>query len=371
MGDKLDTEELQSFFKCSVCCGEYVDPVLTKCGHNFCRECIEECINRNHKCPECNANLMKENLFKNIQIGRVQRQVQELKNKAKNEIVENLLALESGFGNNRNLVLSIMQDSIKDQIARIEQYCENAKKQGENDIRKVKAKYASLPESKRADPQTKLEMQKEIEHLENKCALIIDYHLKAYEDNINKAFIEVEMLPIKMSIHVAQKNVIIDPVHLSPIKPLSEIKIIIENHFKKISNPIVKWGSDIIYEIYDILGRPFISIPISEESRTFQELKILQEAKIEFKGTIVCESDIPKPCITLNFRTEDKKEYNYYSCETCSLNWICEPCLQQCHKDHTYKNHLKNHVPTWACCYCLKKGCKLPKKNNPIGAGGA
>ncbi len=107
------------------------------------------------------------------------------------------------------------------------------------------------------------------------------------------------------------------------------------------------------------------SLEIIDESKPVFELGLLSGSRVVIDGQIVCESDAAKPCITLKFKAEEKKAYNYYSCNTCTLNWICEPCIAQCHKVHDVKEYLKGHVPQWACCYCLKKGCKLPNKNNP------
>eukprot|EP00826_Nyctotherus_ovalis_P065139 TRINITY_DN956_c0_g1_i1.p1 TRINITY_DN956_c0_g1~~TRINITY_DN956_c0_g1_i1.p1 ORF type:complete len:377 (-),score=114.85 TRINITY_DN956_c0_g1_i1:132-1262(-) len=367
IGVRVDSEELIALLQCSVCCSEYVNPVLTKCGHNFCLDCIEECISRNHECPECKRRLVREELCKNIQVARLQRQIQELRAKAKNEIVENILALESGFGNNRNLVLAILQDSLKDQIARFEQYCENAKKDCENAKRKLKSKYSSLAASKQADPQAKLAQEKELTAADERFAMIINYHLRIYSDYIQKAFIGPELLPIVLSVHVTKKNVTFDPVFVAPNKPLQELRTVVEKAYKG-RDPIVKWAFDLCYVLTDPLTKTSTAVPRSEEAKTLRELKVLHGTRVELKGDLLWESDIPKPCVTLNFRAEDKRAFDYFSCETCALNWVCEPCIQQCHKGHSYKSHMKDHVPTWACCYCLKKECKLPNKKNQAGS---
>jgi len=43
---------------CSICLGDFIDMVVTECGHFYCKECIQCCINKsNGKCPMCREDL--------------------------------------------------------------------------------------------------------------------------------------------------------------------------------------------------------------------------------------------------------------------------------------------------------------------------
>jgi SWI/SNF-related matrix-associated actin-dependent regulator of chromatin subfamily A3 len=42
---------------CSICLDTLTKPVITACAHSFCRGCIEEVIERQHKCPLCRATI--------------------------------------------------------------------------------------------------------------------------------------------------------------------------------------------------------------------------------------------------------------------------------------------------------------------------
>ncbi|XP_059187312.1 nuclear factor 7, brain-like [Centropristis striata] len=48
-------------FLCSICLDVFTDPVSTPCGHNFCKNCITEHWNVNHRfmCPLCNETFTK------------------------------------------------------------------------------------------------------------------------------------------------------------------------------------------------------------------------------------------------------------------------------------------------------------------------
>ncbi|KAM9425671.1 E3 ubiquitin/ISG15 ligase TRIM25-like, partial [Pholidichthys leucotaenia] len=45
-------------FLCSICLDVFTDPVSTPCGHNFCKNCIDQLWNQSvlYKCPSCNEN---------------------------------------------------------------------------------------------------------------------------------------------------------------------------------------------------------------------------------------------------------------------------------------------------------------------------
>ena len=59
---KLDSQE-----DCPICMESLTDtshqPVITACGHAFCRNCIERTINTQHKCPMCRAELPTTDLL--------------------------------------------------------------------------------------------------------------------------------------------------------------------------------------------------------------------------------------------------------------------------------------------------------------------
>ncbi|EDW16874.1 E3 ubiquitin-protein ligase complex slx8-rfp subunit slx8 [Drosophila mojavensis] len=65
----LDLDKSDSFreaYKCPVCleCVRTREPYSTKCGHIFCKHCIETAIATTHKCPLCNKRATKRSLFR-------------------------------------------------------------------------------------------------------------------------------------------------------------------------------------------------------------------------------------------------------------------------------------------------------------------
>eukprot|EP00079_Xenopus_tropicalis_P034521 XP_017948292.1 PREDICTED: LON peptidase N-terminal domain and RING finger protein 3-like isoform X2 [Xenopus tropicalis] len=60
-------EELLSLsdVECSLCIRMFLDPVTTPCGHTFCKECLERCMDHQPYCPLC-----KQSLREYLRVGR-------------------------------------------------------------------------------------------------------------------------------------------------------------------------------------------------------------------------------------------------------------------------------------------------------------
>lgn len=44
-------------FACFICRGDFVDPVVTLCGHYFCQKCILKASVKDPRCPACSKNM--------------------------------------------------------------------------------------------------------------------------------------------------------------------------------------------------------------------------------------------------------------------------------------------------------------------------
>lgn len=104
------------------------------------------------------------------------------------------------------------------------------------------------------------------------------------------------------------------------------------------------------------------------EERSFNELGVtVQSSKVFIRAKIEFKSEEPLDCITCTYSKDDpaNTHYDYYSCKTCNINWICVNCSIGCHGGHETLPHVMNHRPTYACCYCMKKKvCKIKNLKN-------
>ncbi|XP_030053393.1 E3 ubiquitin-protein ligase TRIM39 [Microcaecilia unicolor] len=67
-------ESLREETSCPICLDYFTDPVITECGHNFCRSCITESwerIETNFPCPQCRETSLQRNLRPNRQLANI------------------------------------------------------------------------------------------------------------------------------------------------------------------------------------------------------------------------------------------------------------------------------------------------------------
>lgn len=344
IGVGIDTEELLAIFECNICLSSFSEPTTTKCGHTYCRSCIEACIKKQHECPDCKTPLELSDLTRNIPLEQMAQQIERLKQSQGN--------MEVGNGGPEYVlspVVKILQEELRSCVGKFEAYCHNVRLTVDQLIRDVKER--NMPDA-----------DKEIEELERRYREQIGLVIKQYAHYMREDVSEPKIGSVNVVIQMPSKHIRIESYSLRPYDTLKEVKVPIEKHLALQANPVVMWDSEICYEVHPPNAPHFV---ITDEKKSVMELGIVPGTNIVLKTKAACAMDLPKPCITLNFKAEDQKAYTYYSCADCSLKWICEPCAQTCHKGHNLKEFLKNHVPQWACCYCLKKRCIVPNKNNP------
>ena len=372
-GVKIDSGELLAALDCTICYTSYKEPMMAKCGHTYCRACIEQCIGRNHECPDCKTPLTLTDLTRNIQIERLQRQVQELQDHAKKDPSADLVDGDKFL---KSPIVSIFQTNLKECLTKFERYCEEIKKELEECKKRIRSKYAMqlLKESRiHVDPvrfaELKTEETKEVAAAEEQCNHTLTSLIQSYDRYMRNVVPEPKIESIKVVVRAPAKNVRIENVTLRPFDTFHDTRLLVEKHLETQHDSVLKWGADVHYVVIPAAGPRKAEGPevvgIQEEMKTIGKSQVTNGSEIQIVGSMICISDCAKPCITLQFNKDAKKAYNYFTCETCSINWVCEPCIQQCHKGHVIKEYLKAHVPSWACCYCLKKKCIIPNKGNP------
>lgn len=72
---------LQEEATCAICLDYFTDPVMTDCGHNFCRECICRCWGQPegpYACPECRELSPQRNLRPNRPLAKMAEMARRL-----------------------------------------------------------------------------------------------------------------------------------------------------------------------------------------------------------------------------------------------------------------------------------------------------
>ncbi|XP_030055766.1 E3 ubiquitin-protein ligase TRIM39-like isoform X2 [Microcaecilia unicolor] len=86
-------ESLRDEASCSICLDYFKDPVMTDCGHNFCRSCITQSWERrdtDFPCPQCRETSQQRNLRSNRQLANMTEMVKNLSQTSVRPKEENL-----------------------------------------------------------------------------------------------------------------------------------------------------------------------------------------------------------------------------------------------------------------------------------------
>jgi len=94
---------LKSFieeFGCPICFNAIENCLITPCGHNFCKNCIEECINRKHQCPCCNHPTTQSQLLKNHHFDNLLKIISSERDIASKKYFETLISSSLSLSGN-------------------------------------------------------------------------------------------------------------------------------------------------------------------------------------------------------------------------------------------------------------------------------
>ncbi|XP_075132018.1 uncharacterized protein LOC142204604 [Leptodactylus fuscus] len=91
----MASSALRAELDCSICLSTYTDPVMLRCGHNFCRDCIDRVLDTqdqsgDYSCPECREEFPERPVL----MRNLSRNEQVCPNLALRNIMENLLSTQ-------------------------------------------------------------------------------------------------------------------------------------------------------------------------------------------------------------------------------------------------------------------------------------
>jgi len=370
-------------FLCPICMEMIKDCHITACGHNFCLKCVDEWINRKHQCPVCNTPTLKTQLFPNKQFDRLACSIIEEKDKASKQYFESLLRGKNNnemgnssmeISNNLSPIESLFQQHMKSSLVTYDEYYQKLKNKSDEKKKQLEEEYTKkmLEHQKNTNTKNKLSISQdhEISRLTAECDHKIKEEeevfdrgtsllLKSYEEFLKGITPAPKFLSVTVDIILLEKKIKIHAVLIKPTDTIKELKKLLEAKMEKsYKDPIVCWKPGNIFVIENGQG----GIVIQNDDQPIVQYKIDQGSSIIVKGQINCKSDAPKQCFKNTFVKDSNMVVDYYCCKDCQYNWICKSCAESCHKGHEVIDYILQHKPTWACCYCVKKGkCVLYK----------
>jgi len=400
---------------CPICFNFVKDCHITVCGHIFCGSCIRECLNRKHCCPCCNHEMEAKQLVRNFHFDRLVSVIMTQKELASKRYFEKLIKsgedssegipLEYRYGtscneemykrkadkdNRLSPIEELFRRHMNKNLNSYEDYYKELESRHQSRIRQLEEGYvkkmtdlkqlyelnrkqANHPDSSNdatsSDSQNwKQSLELELDSLTKEC----DYHrtqlnasfhstvqqlLDSYDEYLSAHSPLPSFLPVYVTISIPSKGISLKKVVIKPADNSFDVKRLVEKRLEDIGNPINKALSSKDFFVYRHGDK---EEEINDEYRPLSLYNILQGEELLLMGTIHLKSDLPKQCFTAIYEKGKDQSMDYFSCKECNSNWICRPCAENCHSGHSLSEHILNHRPTWACCYCVKnKKCKI------------
>eukprot|EP00484_Ammonia_sp_Unknown_P027298 CAMPEP_0197024674 /NCGR_PEP_ID=MMETSP1384-20130603/5178_1 /TAXON_ID=29189 /ORGANISM="Ammonia sp." /LENGTH=509 /DNA_ID=CAMNT_0042453095 /DNA_START=42 /DNA_END=1571 /DNA_ORIENTATION=- len=214
------------------------------------------------------------------------------------------------------------------------------------------------------------EMELSQKRLNRSVKLLCD----SYEEYMSKTSPSPFLLPVAVTIRLRGRPQFWE-LKLNMTDRVGVVIDIVKHKFSDLNDPIDQWqgdgdgdGEQEEMKSYQVgLLRPLAERDpekpleiITNMEQCLSELNVRQGTQIHVLTTFRLQSEAPRPCFTYDYDKAKGAKCDYYRCTTCKFNWVCAPCSMQCHKGHNLVPFMMGHVPSYACCYCVKKKkCKI------------
>ena len=311
-------------------------------------------------------------MVKNFKLESIQKRIIELIEKTKKKSIinpedkkketselTNFIA-ESGILESKTVFLNVFMEVLKAGVNKFEAYYNETIKNMNESKRRIKENYHRKMIGRTPEEVIEIEKEKnnQLSLIVQKEKYTINMIIKEYKEYMKKTIINTKSLPMNVKIVIPSNDIIIPQVILNPMDSIIKIKEIIIDKLAEQKLPI-KIGKSLSCSVLNESDGKVVEIlDLNKDDLIISKTQISQGSALEISGNLkICK----EVCIMKNFDPNKKQLINYFTCNTCKLDWICEMCMKKCHKKHICKLFLENHVTDWACCYCSKANCLLPK----------
>ncbi|KAK3584719.1 hypothetical protein CHS0354_036496 [Potamilus streckersoni] len=381
-------QAINDFFQCSICMCQMKAAVMTACGHRFCEKCIQEWVDRQHKCPCCNNPLQLDQLIKDHQFDSLLATIMTESKKAEDEYFESLINRASDEQNkdeNLTPMEQILKKHLKQGLSAHEKYFHSLKKDFKQRKQMLESETSkgiadihlnTLFEDQALIKTAELQsiQEKKLQELEKELSTCTKLLAEAYDKYLTDHIPNLDVLPVVVSVYLLNKNIRIEGFRVNPSDTLLAVREFVEATMEANHNPVIEWENDVKVFLFGPFAKGSqmetqkIMSDISSSASDTSDVQEIREglrfglqysikpgSEIVVTGHVKCESDLPKKCFSEVFKKDAEQKVDYFSCQTCNFNWICRSCMAVCHQDHNVAPYIMEHKPSWACCYCPKK----------------
>eukprot|EP01029_Cantina_marsupialis_P028676 TRINITY_DN777867_c0_g1_i1.p1 TRINITY_DN777867_c0_g1~~TRINITY_DN777867_c0_g1_i1.p1 ORF type:complete len:399 (+),score=81.19 TRINITY_DN777867_c0_g1_i1:157-1353(+) len=391
MTTNIKFSDLEDELNCSICFGMLDNAVITPCGHSFCEECVTQWISENHTCPTCKHTIENtKTLVPNLALRRVSAIAMDAKKQTEehhlgkmNEVMgkeDNPLA--GVFSNNLYNVVERGTNLLEGIMAKSGETKRDLEAKFENEIQKVRHSHTKDEvDIEELVQRMRHDFENQISLIDETVAKQRDSLTRRLENHLHKADIIAYVHPIHMQVTIEHTPMRFD-VLVQPTDMLSDVLGSIQHVTATLGNKLLS-PDDCVVSVAITGGvhspkSPAVAnaaSPIADDETVlalnrsdvvFDQIpkRVLTNGCIlRVTGVIKMAKDEEEECLSLSFNKAEGGAFNFYQCDTCGVNWICESCSRQCHAGHEVGTHILDFEPSFGICYCPKKKlCKIPNK---------
>eukprot|EP01084_Bolivina_argentea_P136638 240639_1 len=383
-------DELMEEYTCPICFDEIERCMMTPCGHNFCKKCIDECLNRKHICPFCSTECTQDRLIRNVHLDAVLSKLVKARAAASEELVSSLMqkSIENCAQRMDSPIAQIFMKYTSQTLIKYENYHQETLREAHRTELKLQNKLqhqllSTLEQNVFEDIRHKIQQILNDDKATNVTTSVVSYikskqnewklsdsdlnevetHVSVFDANMELSQNRVQkscqllfesyeeymkqtgpspfLLPVCVTIRLRGRPQSWD-AKLNTTDHVGIVIEIVKRKFMDLGDDIDGFECEGKEEKVELgLLRPLgdrdeaqpLEI-ISNMETCLSELNIRQGTQIHVLSQFRLKSEAPRPCFTYNYDKTKKETCDYYRCKTCGFNWVCKPCSQQCHKEH-------------------------------------
>uniref|UniRef100_A0A2C9L016 RING-type domain-containing protein n=1 Tax=Biomphalaria glabrata TaxID=6526 RepID=A0A2C9L016_BIOGL len=366
-------EAIENHILCSICLSVIRGAVLTPCGHHYCSKCITEWVGQKHSCPCCNSSLTTEQFYYNVQFDALIDEILILRDKAEENYYEKM------FNSSPDVEIlttspfeAILKRHFKASLLYHQRYYEKLQQE-------LHQKLQCLEMGLSTNHQPMEDVESVKERLRENLAQSEQLVTEAFDKFLTEHIPSLDIIPVSISVYIPNKDLRIHDVIVKPTDVLSDLKPRLELAMQERCDDVISWNDDtgvrllfgplsktVTYDVPEVLNNLHNLDDVHSllwDTRPILQYKMRPGSEIVLQDVFKSQSDIPKRCFVNVFDENTTQTVDYFSCNKCSVKWICKSCIQCCHAGHSVTPFVMNHRPNWACCYCPKrKLCRIQDK---------
>ncbi|BFY98512.1 hypothetical protein BsWGS_01552 [Bradybaena similaris] len=376
---QIPYDPIESHLQCSICLAVIRGAVLTHCGHRYCVRCITEWVERNHRCPCCNSSLTTQQFYYDVQFDSLVEDILHERDKAEQAYFDKMFSGDTKDSEASTSLCpfeDILKKHMKSSLVSHKRYFDTLRSDCERKINLLNEGINTLTDVQNVSGAS-VDILKET--MRNNLEESVRLASAAFDRYLTENVPSIEILPVTVSVYLADKNIRLPDIVIKPSDSLAVLKPIIEDAMLARSDQIVSWtdesGTQLLfgplsksgtYNVADVTSNIHNMHDVHQLTWTTRPIfqhHMQPGSEIVLHRVFKSESDLPQRCFVNTFNETGSQPTDYFSCLKCDVKWICKSCIQCCHAGHNVAPFVLRHTPTWACCYCPKKKlCMIQNK---------